>query len=100
MAKSRYAGVRVIDGSHYATWRDPSRGQYAGDILEGVNCVDHVFNAGDRFDTLAHRYYGDSEFWWVIALCNRISDPFADLVGRTLRIPLDVRTILDKVTYR
>ena len=28
---------------------------------------------GDRFDTMAYRYYGDSNLWWIIAKANELS---------------------------
>lgn len=98
MGRSRYAGTEVIDGFHYGTWADPTAGNPMGpDILDNVDTLDHVLAVGDRLDLLAHRYYGDSEYWWVIALANRIEDPFALTVGQRLRIPVDARAILNKV---
>ena len=98
MGRSRYAGSKIIDSNHYGTWIDPtSRNPLGPSILDGVQTVDHRLSAGERLDTVAHRYYGDSDYWWVIALANRIQDPFRLTVGSILRIPLDVRSILDKV---
>ena len=98
MARSRYAGTPVVDGHHYETWLDPTTVDPLGpDILDGIDTVEHVINAGERLDTLAFKYFGDEEYWWVIALANRILDPFSITVGTRLRIPSDARTILDKV---
>lgn len=98
MGRSRYAGSEVIDGTHYGTWEDPSsRNPYGPDILDGVDTVEHIIRGGERLDVIAHRYYGDEEYWWVIALANRIMDPFALEVGRKLRIPTEARAILDKL---
>ena len=30
-------------------------------------------NDGDRFDTLALQYYGDSSLWWIISIANNAS---------------------------
>lgn len=98
MGRSRYAGNRVIDSHHYGTWTDPtSTNQLGPEILDGVQCVEHRLSVGERLDTVAHRYYGDSDYWWVIALANRIKDPFKLTVGSMLRVPVDPRSILDKV---
>lgn len=98
MGRSRYAGLPVIDGDHYATWADPtSRNPLGPDILDGVDTVEHVLQAGERLDVVAWKYYGDSEYWWVVAIANRIMDPFSLTVGTRLRIPLDAKSILDKV---
>lgn len=98
MGRSRYAGGEVVDGNHYATWPDPtSRDPLGPEILDGIETLDHVLKAGDRLDTLAHRYYGDSDYWWVIAVANRIQDPFSLIPGSRLRVPSDYRSILGKV---
>jgi hypothetical protein len=105
MGQSRYAKSQTVAGTsrnpraHYATWSDPIASNPLGpDILDGVQCVIHILSLGERLDTLAFKYYGDSDYWWVIALANRIMDPFSLVPGQQLRIPSDVKSILDKVT--
>jgi nucleoid-associated protein YgaU len=99
MGKSRYTNTEVIDGNHYGTWTDPTAGNPLGpDILDGVETVDHILVAGERLDSLAYQYYGDSEYWWVIALANRIMDPFALTPGTRLRIPSNANSIVNQVT--
>lgn len=98
MGRSRYAGNAVVDGNHLGTWKDPtSRDTFGPDILDGVETTEHVLVLGERLDSLAARYYGDDEYWWIIALSNRILDPFSLIVGRRLRIPRDPKAILDKI---
>ena len=98
MGRSRYASNAIIDGNHYETWTDPTSANTLGpEILDGVDTLDHDLVAGERLDSLASVYYGDDELWWVIALANRIMDPFSLTVGMRLRIPADARQILDKV---
>ena len=98
MGRSRYAGNPIVDGDHYATWRDPTTGNPLGpEILDGVETFEHVLGLGDRLDVLSHKYYGDADYWWVIALANRIQDPFSLTVGQRLRVPIHVKSILDKV---
>jgi nucleoid-associated protein YgaU len=98
MGRSRYAGNEVIDGRYYAMWADPSGQDPLGpDILDGVETIEHVLVGGERLDVLAHRYYGDEDYWWIIALANRISDPFMMAAGTKLRIPAEARSILDKL---
>lgn len=97
MGRSRYAGTPV-DGNHYETWADPTTADPLGpDILDGVDTIDHVLSVGERLDLLAFKYYGDPEYWWIIAMANRIQDPFSLTVGQRLRVPVDARTILNKV---
>lgn len=100
MGRSRYAGTDVIKGRYYAMWRDPvARNPYGPDILDGVETIDHVLRSDDRLDSLAFHYYGDEDYWWIIALANRIDDPFALVPGRTLRIPSEAKAILDKIDF-
>lgn len=98
MGRSRYAGNDVIDGDHYSTWTDPTTFDPLGpDILDGITTIDHVLCVGERLDTLASLYLGDPDYWWVVALANRIIDPFMLTVGVTLRIPTDARALLDRI---
>lgn len=49
---------------------------------------EHVVQSFDRLDSLAYRYYGAPEFWWVLAVANSIDDvPTGVHVGMPLRIP-------------
>jgi hypothetical protein len=42
---------------------------------------------GERLDTLAYRYYGDPDYWRVLAHCNGIDDPQSLPRGTLLRVP-------------
>lgn len=55
-----------------------------------------ITTLGDRLDLLANNFYGDSSLWWIIASANALSgDSLYPPVGMQLRIPTDIRTILD-----
>lgn len=48
----------------------------------------HTVVDGERFDTLSHSAYGDSNWWWVISEQNDIFLPaLAYVVGTTIEIP-------------
>ena len=53
---------------------------------------------GDRFDTLAQRYYEDPNLWWIIAKANEMSggqiSPNPEV---KLRIPMVIDDILEAV---
>ena len=54
---------------------------------------------GDRFDTMAQRYYEDSNLWWIIAKANEISDGrLAPDPLKKLRIPTEIDSILESLT--
>jgi len=46
---------------------------------------------GDRFDTLAQQYYGDSSLWWIISCANGKlpQNSLTPPVGTQLRIPVN-----------
>ena len=53
---------------------------------------------GDRLDSLAHKYYGDTTLWWIIAKANELSK--GDIAPRTdvkLRVPTVIDDILEAV---
>lgn len=99
MGRSRYSTSAIIDDTHYETWSDPTTtNPFGPEILNGVDTVDHIITVGERLDTLASVYYGDEELWWIIALANRIIDPFSLAIGTRLRVPVNARQVLDKVS--
>jgi len=54
---------------------------------------------GDRFDTLAQRYYENPNLWWIIAKANEISNgKISPDPEKKLRIPTEINDILDAVT--
>ena len=55
-----------------------------------------ISEAGDRLDLLAHKYYGDTSMWWIIATANNLNDAnFFVEPGVQLRIPSDTGKILN-----
>jgi hypothetical protein len=55
--------------------------------------------SGDRLDTLAHQFYGDSTLWWIIASANNIHNAvFALEDGTILRIPQNYIEIINNFT--
>ena len=53
-----------------------------------------ISQAGDRLDMLAHKYYGNTNLWWIIAVTNNLNDAnFFVEEGIQLRIPADVAKI-------
>jgi len=53
---------------------------------------------GERFDSLAQKFYGDSNLWWIIAKANNLSSGQIGLdPEKKLRIPVDIQAILDSV---
>ncbi len=41
----------------------------------------------NRLDIIADKYYGNPQYWWMIAMANNIIDPFILVEGTTILIP-------------
>ena len=72
-------GLKKI--SHYPTakLRHPTVSERAS-----INTVGHIWAYGDRFYKLAHQYYGDVRYWWVIAWWNGY--PTSIVTGKLLGV--------------
>ena len=56
-----------------------------------------ITTGGDRYDTLAHQFYGDNSLWWIISTANPGSntDSLSAKPGLQLRIPANPQTVID-----
>ena len=53
---------------------------------------------GDRFDTIANRYYNDSNLWWIIAKANELGKGQIGLdPEKKIRIPTEIGDIIELV---
>jgi len=60
----------------------------------------HIWSYGDRYYKLAHQYYGDSKYWWVIAWYNGYPTEATIMIGNVIEIPIDLETTLETMrTY-
>ena len=52
---------------------------------------------GQRLDTLADQYYGDTTLWWIISKANNLSGAEIQLdPSKTYRIPTNLKPILSE----
>jgi hypothetical protein len=55
-----------------------------------------ITTMGDRLDLLALDFYGDDSLWWIISSANNLpGDSLYPPPGMQLRIPVDVKQILN-----
>ena len=52
-----------------------------------INDRVHEVIEGDRLDTIAYKFLGDSKLWYIIADTNDIINPFELEIGQVLIIP-------------
>jgi nucleoid-associated protein YgaU len=83
-------GVKNI--SHFKTpvLKNPDVSERAG-----IKTTKHIWKYGDRFYKLADQYYGDPEYWWVIAWYNGVATETQINTGYVLFIPLNLADALD-----
>lgn len=58
------------------------------DDMANLTIIDHIFVTGDSLAKLAFKYYGDTRYWWIIAVFNE--KPIDNLIkiGDIMHIPL------------
>ncbi len=59
-----------------------------------IQTTGHIWKYGDRFYTLAQRYYSDTRFWWVIAWYNGVPTEADVLPGDFIDIPINLQDAL------
>ncbi len=62
--------------------------------LLSLSIVGHVWTVGDRLYKLAHQYYGNSEYWWIIAWFNQKPTEAHYSIGDSVDIPLPLDKML------
>ena len=62
--------------------------------IQELERIGHVWKLGDRFYNLAHQYYGDSRYWWVIAWYNRKPTEAHVKTGEVISIPMPFYKII------
>ena len=55
----------------------------------------HIWKYGDRYYNLAHKYYDDPEYWWVIAWYNAVPTEAHLKTGDLLAIPVNLNSVLE-----
>jgi len=105
----RYSNSRVIENNieFYEFLRrkrqvKTSITQYATPVIKNLSQAErtqlqttkYVWSYGDRYYKLAQKFYGDPNYWWVIALYNGYPTEATVKPGDILAIPLDLESTL------
>ena len=75
-------------------FRDENGKQYLNRIE--YPAIQGVF--GETFMNIAHRFYNNKDFWWIIARANNQGNSIYTKPGKEYRIPQDVNLILQEFT--
>ena len=109
MATSRYQGRRVAVNSDdlyknildqrglkfVRQYRTANLSYPSKEKIGRMMTDQHLWKMGDRFYKLAHHYYGDSKYWWVIAWFNKKPTEAHIKTGELIKIPTPVEEILN-----
>ena len=60
-----------------------------------LQLINHTWDYNDKYYKIAHKYYGDSELWWVIAWFNQRPTEAHVSIGDVIRIPLPLDLVLN-----
>lgn len=81
---SRYDNINIAlndtNKRYYDLLLYPEIEQLPGDIFI-------ITKANDRLDLLAYKYYNDSTLYWIISICNNITNTLFPEPGTQLCIP-------------
>ena len=81
--------VRFIE--HYGS---PNMSYPNDSQLRKITTLKHVWRHGDRYYKLAHKHYGKSKLWWVIAWFNKAPTESHLITGQTILIPTPLEVIV------
>jgi hypothetical protein len=76
-------------------FRSPVLAYPTAEQMRGLQKTGHIWTLGDRFYKLAYEYYGESQYWWVIAWFNKTPTETHVSLGDIVYIPLPLYTILN-----
>ena len=58
--------------------------------IDSIRCHRHIWKYGDLFWKLSTKYYGDPQYWWVIASFNRTPTEGHVKLGDLVKIPVSL----------
>lgn len=104
----RYKHVKILrnDNEFYNFLREKRQGtsitHYATPVMYNPDLIDRIDSAtttyvwgyGDRLYKLANQFYGDPEYWWVIAWWNGMPTEADIQNGMVIEVPLELQKAL------
>jgi hypothetical protein len=65
--------------------------------IEGFQLETKIWSVGEKYFKLAYEYYGDPEYWWVIAWYNQKPLETDFVPGEVVEIPLPLELVLQEL---
>ena len=76
---------------------NPNKNVPAYSIMDRQTDIYVNYNDTDRLDNMAYRFYGSSEYWWIILDANNYQIEFDIEPGEILRIPYPLNEVLQEI---
>ena len=89
---NRYADIEILKTTNNDLRTQGTR------YIVNENDIYVITEWGDRFESLAFRFYGDVTLWWIISIANPNLVDFSSIflpIGSQIRIPQNISTIID-----
>jgi|TARA_R110001583_G_C5493644_1_gene395052 nucleoid-associated protein YgaU len=67
------------------------------EVYDSVETFDYAWTYGDMYWKLSSRFYGDPQYWWVIASFNKKPTESHNKIGDTIKIPVSLADALQVV---
>jgi len=67
------------------------------DQINSYNIQIEVWGVGQRLYKLAEKYYGNPEYWWLIAFFNKKPTEQHFAIGDPIEIPLPLNSVLSDI---
>ena len=58
----------------------------------------HIWTQGDKLYKISAQYYGDTKYWWLIALWNNRPTDADYIMGQKIQIPYPINELYREVT--
>ncbi len=80
---------------YYSTMKIPT---ITSAELADLTIIDYIYKTGDSLRKIAHNYYGDVRYWWVLATFNK--KPIDNLikVGDIIHVPMPLAEVMYLLT--
>jgi len=113
MAISRYKRTNVItndDSSHKKVFATNFKERFELQHFETLDLkypefeditsfgyINHLWTMGDKYYKLSQQYYGEAEYWWVIAWFNKKPTEHHVALGDIVKIPTPLNDVLTSI---
>lgn len=68
-------------------------------VLDSLTFYEHYWKRGDKFYKLSDEYYGQTDYWWIIALFNKKPTEQHYKAGDLVLIPIEIDYLVERYGF-